>query len=185
MTEPNDTTKTPLSRAEIERLTTTYGADRTRWPVASVRPTLAVVERDVALARLEAEERALDALLARARPEVTPDRLAALTDRIVAAAERTPRLAAVTLSEPPALAVSVATKPAATPARPMGDLTRRRDLRRSLAAIAASLVLGVSVGQSGLLDVAVAGFEDMTGLSLASAPVDMARALGAAETLED
>jgi hypothetical protein len=67
----------------------------------------------------------------------------------------------------------------------MGDLTRRRDLRRSLAAIAASLVLGVSVGQSGLLDVAVAGFEDMTGLSLASAPVDMARALGAAETLED
>ena len=181
--DPNTTKRPALSQADVARLLSAFGADRSRWPTqsdAAARPALTVIDRDPARARLDAEAKALDQLLARARPAIDPARLDALTDRIVATAQRTPRMAASSTKRSPSVPPQKA-----VPVARLSAFTQRRDVRRSLSAIAASLMLGLSIGQAGLLDAAVNGLEDLTGLAFASAQTDVASALSAAETFED
>lgn len=83
-----------MTYAEFERLLAVYGSDRTRWPVDARKAAASLVARDAGAARLLAEAEALDRVLDRA-PLPTLVREAALTERIVAAAQRSPRVVAV------------------------------------------------------------------------------------------
>ena len=83
-----------MTIAEFERLLDVYGSDRTRWPVEARASAGQLVARDRAARRLLAEAEALDRTLERA-PLPTLAQEAALAERIVAAARRTPRIVPV------------------------------------------------------------------------------------------
>jgi hypothetical protein len=103
-------------------------------------------------------------------------------DRIVAAAERTPHIVTVAPRRPaPMSPQAVAGRDGTVvplPARRSSFAwTSTSDIRRSFAVLAASLVLGLSIGQSGLLDRALVGLEDLTGVVIAPASQEFASAL--------
>ena len=162
-----------MTLAEFEQLLDIYGADRTRWPAEARAAAAQLVAKDEDAQRLLAETEALDRVLENAPvPALAAE--AALAERIVAAAQRSPRM--VKLSSGP-------TGPSdATPlqaahrggyvsggARP-GDGLRRPHLsgREAFAAglLAASLVLGVMIGQSPLPPRILPALVDIAGLSL-------------------
>ncbi len=159
-----------MTIAEFERLLDVYGSDRTRWPVEERASAGHLVARDRAARRLLAEAEALDRALERA-PLPTLAQEAAIVERIVAAARRTPRI------------VPMARAEAGRPAEPAADnvvqLTglRERAQRRLAArtafggvagAFAASLVLGVFLGLSNLTQPVLPAIEQMTGVTLGS-----------------
>lgn len=160
---------------DILRHIEAFGADKSRWPKQADDASL----RTPAMARAMREAAALDKLLAMAAPK-TPSADSILVDRIVAAAERTPRVVAPNTVSGSAKTTSpaasgdrvVAFQRPASMARFWGA-----DIRRGLAVLAASLVLGLSIGQSGIMDRALLGFEDLTGVPLASVSQDIAGAL--------
>ena len=122
-------------------------------------------------------------LLAAAKPQGDAPREAALLERIVAAAERMPRLAAVapapsTLGARPA----ADTKVAALPGRRTAP---RRDLWAAAGALAASLVIGFVAGQMALPNAAVHRLAEVSGVSLTSATHDVATVLASAEHGDD
>lgn len=140
----------------------TYGADRTRWP-APVRHGLAsVIAGDGEAARMLREAEALDRLLDMA-PTVSDERVAAMAERIAAAASRQPRMvggdvSVVTDSSGPEIRGSeirgfgiqgaqLAAARRTTTVIPF----RRFEHAFAGAALAASLVLGVVVGQSSVI----------------------------------
>lgn len=185
----NDTNKDSTASAEeILRQIEAFGADKSRW----TKPAGAAALSDPTAAKALREAAALDRLLAITAPQPAPADHA-LVDRIVAAAERTPRL--VTPAAAPAR-TSIATQ-----ARPVAGDDRRmvipferptatsriwgRDVRRGLAVLAASLVLGLSIGQSGIMDRALVGLEDITGVALAPVSQDIAGALTYDASAED
>ena len=86
----NNTSNT-MTIAEFERLLDVYGSDRTRWPVEARASAGQLVARDRAARRLLAEAEALDRALERA-PLPTLAQEAAIAERIVAAARRSPRI---------------------------------------------------------------------------------------------
>jgi hypothetical protein len=164
-----------MTIAELEQLLDVYGSDRTRWPVEARAGAGQLVARDRAARRLLAEAEALDRVLERA-PLPTLAQEAAIAERIVAAARRTPRVVpspkdkedkgrraatavdnVVPLSGLRARAQRFGTKTA------FGGLT---------GAFAASLALGVYLGLSNLSQGVVPAVEQMTGITLGSpAPV--------------
>ena len=80
-----------MTIADFERLLDVYGSDRTRWPVEARASAGQLVARDKAARRLLAEAEALDRTLERAPlPSLAEE--AALADRILAAARRSPRM---------------------------------------------------------------------------------------------
>src|SRR5215813_7366701 len=80
-----------MTLAEFERLLEIYGSDRTRWPVEARACAGQLTARDPAACRLLVEAEALDRVLERAPlPSLASE--AALAERIVAAAQRTPRM---------------------------------------------------------------------------------------------
>jgi hypothetical protein len=119
-------------------------------------------------------------LLAAAKPQADIALEAALLERIMAAAERTPRLAAVAtlpkqqLPMERALAVASARRGASS-----------RDLWKAASVLAASLVIGFVAGQSSLPHAAVHRVAEASGLSLASATHDVASVLAGAEHGDD
>jgi hypothetical protein len=133
---------------------------------------------------LSAEDAKLDALLKAARPVSDAAREAALLDRIMAAAEKTPRL----VSGPTAVApVAPATAKAAVvattdvlrrePAAPVRLAVRpRRDFMMASGLLAASLVAGLLIGQMPYAAQTVTRIEQVTGFTLASASDEVARA---------
>lgn len=186
MTKHTDKTPHTLSDADILRQIEAFGADTARWKASA--GDAASKSPETATALREAE--ALDRLLAMAAPKTAAASDTRLVDRIVAAAERTPRV--------------VTGKPNAFPAEPklaaadsapanVVKLERRTavgrvfasDLRRGFAVLAASLVLGLSIGQSGLLDRAVVGLEELTGVAIAPVSQDITRALTLDQSVED
>jgi hypothetical protein len=111
-----------------------YGGDRTRWP-APLRSQLAVLIANSEQARkMLAEAEALDRLLDLA-PEMGTDRLALLSDRIAAQAAHTPQMAVIAGRSGPAKPI----------AKPVPDWRRHA---AGITALAASLVLGVMIGQN-------------------------------------
>jgi hypothetical protein len=119
-------------RAALDRLLDAYGGDRARWPAAMRLRVAGLVARDAVARRMVAEAAAFDRLLATAAPP-DPARADALLDRIVAAAATEGR-------------------PTARPGRPSTATAERVAMA---ALLAASLVVGVGAGLSGLTTPAV------------------------------
>ena len=147
-----------MTLTEFERLLEVYGSDRTRWPVAARASAGQLVTRLPAARRLLAEAEAVDRVLERA-PMTSLAREAALAERIVAAARRSPRM----------VATSAATRPPADegelPDQPRW-LTPRTTFGGAAGALAASLVLGVLIGLSSLSQSVLPALEQMTGIAL-------------------
>ena len=157
-----------MTIAEFERLLDVYGSDRTRWPAEARASAGQLVARDRAARRLLAEAEALDRALERA-PLPTLAQEAAIAERIVAAARRTPRIVPPTRTEasrPDIPADNVVQLPAAR-GRPRW-LTTRTAFGGVASALAASLALGVFLGLSNLSQGVLPAVEQMTGIPLGS-----------------
>lgn len=158
-----------MTIAEFERLLDVYGSDRTRWPVEARASAGHLVARDRAARRLLAEAEALDRALERA-PLPTLAQEAAIAERIVSAARRTPRIVPTPRGE----AAQPATRSADNVVRLSGlreraqRLTSRTSLGGVAGALAASLVLGVLFGLSNLSQPMLPALEQMTGITLGS-----------------
>lgn len=186
MTKDTNQTPNTLADADILRQIEAYGADTARWRA----PAGGAASKSPATAPALREAEALDRLLAMAAPKKASIDDAELVDRIVAAAGRMPRVVTGN-AEPGAAEPKLAI--AANPSGNVVKLDRRlavgrvfgTDLRRGFAVLAASLVLGLSIGQSGLMDRAVAGFEELTGVAIAPVSQDITRALTLDQSVED
>ena len=158
-----------MTIGDLEYLLDVYGSDRTRWPVEARASAGQLVARDRAARRLLAEAEALDRALERA-PLPTLAQEAAIAERIVAAARRSPRI------------VSPARTDAGRPDTPPADnvvqlsaargrprwLTSRTAFGGVASALAASLALGVFLGLSNLSQGVLPAVEQMTGIPLGS-----------------
>ena len=86
-----NTSNTGMTLADFERLLDVYGGDRTRWPAEARAAAAQLVARDARARGILAEAEALDRVLERAPlPSLAIE--AALAERIVAAAQRSPRI---------------------------------------------------------------------------------------------
>jgi hypothetical protein len=140
-----NTSTTIMTQAEFERLLDVYGGDRTRWPVEARAAAAQLVARDAKAHGLLAEAEALDRVLERA-PLPSLAKEAALADRIISAAQRSPRL--VRINEPQQAASQVnAAQPPFAARRRTGYFPT--DLRKA-AVLAASLFAGLYLGHSNL-----------------------------------
>lgn len=162
-------TSNTMTIAELEQLLDVYGSDRTRWPVEARANAGHLVARDRAARRLLAEAEALDRALERA-PLPTLAQEAAMAERIVAAARRTPRIVAgagVEAGRPP---VTVGHNIVQLPAlrRPRQWLSAKTAFGGVASALAASLALGVLLGLSNLSQGLLPAVEQMTGIALGS-----------------
>ena len=153
--ETADRPQPVMTRAEFERSVLTYGADVGRWPVASRSAAAVLLASDAEARRIFGEGRALDAVLATASAYPIEHSIA-LADRIAADARRTPRVAAIGMQN---ASVHVAVVTPRLAVHRFGPTSVR-----GAALLAASLVLGVFVGQSQLTHGALAALEDATGI---------------------
>jgi hypothetical protein len=168
-------TNNNMTIGQFERLLDVYGSDRTRWPVEARAGAGQLVARDRAARRMLAEAEALDRALERA-PMPSLAKEAALAERILAAARRSPRM--VQAARPDASKVEanaagddagqrVATNVVFLPSlRARGARLSRTAFGGAAGMLAASLVLGVYLGLSNLSQGVVPALEDMTGISL-------------------
>lgn len=186
MTKDTDKNKGTLSDADILRQIEAFGADKARWKI----PATSAALKDTTTATALREAEALDRLLAMAAPKKTVASDALLIDRIVAAAEKTPRVVVgksqTATNVPQAVASSVERSNVVTfERRTAFGRVFGSDLRRGFAVLAASLVLGLSIGQSGLMDRAVVGIEEITGVAIAPVSQEISRALTLDTSVED
>lgn len=132
------------------------------------------------------DEEVIGRLLKAAKPKQDAAREAALLDRIVAAAERTPR-AVATAPQP---AVSAVPPPkaqlhAVTPRRPSRtsspSLLTNKESWSAAGLLAASLLIGFLAGQTTLTQTAMQRVAEASGVSLTAASQDVATVLAAAE----
>jgi len=122
----------PVGLDKLEAALDTYGADRTRWP-APLRLSLSgFIAGNSDAERMLKDAEAFDRLLDSA-PQYDAGRLGKLSDRIVAAAERQPRL------------ITNAAGPAKSGGSAWSAIRRHHGFAAT--ALAASLVLGVFAGQ--------------------------------------
>jgi hypothetical protein len=144
---------TSMTLADLERLLDVYGGDRTRWPADSRAGAAQLAARDAKAGRLLAEAEALDRVLGRAPlPALASE--GALADRIVAAAQRSPRIVKIAAAEQvsrPDLAAGASTSQHG-PSRGL-----RRAEVRAAGLLAAALVAGVVIGASNLPQEILAG----------------------------
>jgi hypothetical protein len=155
-----------MTKAELVQLLDVYGADRARWPAEARELAAHLVTSDAEVGRLLAEAEALDRLLERAPvPGLAVE--VALAERILASAQRSPRIVRLPGSG----------RAAATPASPVetaadpdaaGGRWRQRLFTREVGAIsflAASLAFGVVIGSSSLPPQLLPALFDMAGLA--------------------
>jgi hypothetical protein len=164
-----------MTLAEFERLLDVYGADRARWPAEARAAAAQLVAKDADAQRLLAETEALDRVLQNAPvPALAAE--AALAERIVAAAQRSPRMVKLPAAPPGAAPLRAAAPPGNDTGRPRHDagqgarpgLRRVRLLGREAGAaglLVASLVIGVVIGQSQLPPQVLPALADIAGLS--------------------
>ena len=153
-------TDTRLTREAFRHALEVHGADRLRWPIEVRAGAAVLLAGDAAAVQLYAEAEALEAVLDRA-PRVAAARERALIERIVAAAERTPRVVSSNRAATPMSMV-------AARAEPVG-LARRLLARRGFgggALLAASLVLGLLVGGTGVTHQSLTALGELAGLAL-------------------
>jgi hypothetical protein len=156
-----------MTLAEFARLLDVYGAERTRWPVEARASAAVLVSGDAEARRLLAETQALDRVLERA-PVPGSVVETALAERIVAAAQRSPRI--VRLPVAPRVAEEASAGEAAVlPAPAVGHGHRRlRLFSRQMGAagvLAASLMVGVVIGNAGLPAQLLPALADMAGFT--------------------
>lgn len=154
---------TSMMLAEFERLLDVYGGDRTHWPAEARAAAAQLVARDAKARRMLAEAEALDRLLERAPlPGLATE--AALADRIVAAAQRSPRIVKIA----GARSELVIARPGGSPRLPAsrGPAWRLRfwgaDVRAA-ALLAGSLAVGIFLGLSSVPQSVVPVLADLTG----------------------
>lgn len=148
-----------MTLADFARLLDVFGADRVRWPLAVRASAAQRLSSDPVAQRLLAEAEALDAVLLHSI-EPTPSDIASLADRIVFAAVTVAQTAASQeprMERPGARAVASS----ASPAR----LDWSYDFTRVAALLAASLMIGMFVGQSDVGARVVPALEDLTSLT--------------------
>ncbi len=162
---------TPLSVAEFEHLLDVYGADRTRWPLGRRAGAVALLTSDRRARDLLAEAAALDALLAKdSRQDAAAVRN--LADRIIAAAGKGGAVVQAEVARPSTW-LNLHKLP-----RSVDNAGRQRAANgaRGAALLAASLLVGVFVGQSSFGERAVPALEALSGISIpadAGAAVDL------------
>jgi hypothetical protein len=148
-----------MTIADLEHLLDVYGSDRTRWPVDARAGAGQLATRDRAARRLLGEAEALDRVLERA-PMPSLAREAALADRIISAAQRSPRIVRLEeTSAPSAAAENVIRWPGAR----SRSQWLRSDAGRVAGLFAASLLCGIYFGLS---NVAQGALEDVAGITL-------------------
>lgn len=165
-----------MTYADFEQLLAVYGSDRARWPLEARTCASELVARNRDAQRLLTETEALDRVLDRA-PLPTLGREAALAARIVASAQRSPRVVsvqsrdeAVRMRAVEAGDVVVAQEPArvapvdASVARPV-----RRQWRMGVGAAVASLIAGVLIGLTNVPQPVLRPVQQLTGLPLTNA----------------
>ena len=149
-----------MTIADLEHLLDVYGSDRTRWPVDARAGAGQLATRDRAARRLLGEAEALDRVLERA-PLPSLAREAALADRIISAAQRSPRIVRLEETTAPAGASeNVIRWPGA---RSRSQQWLRSDAGRVAGLFAASLLCGIYFGLS---NVAQGALEDVAGITL-------------------
>lgn len=130
------------------------------------------------------DEEVAGLLLKAAKPKQDAAREAALLDRIVAQAERTPRVVAAAPDVRP-VAASIATLPARNVATRRPPLLSRNETWGAAGLLAASLLIGFFAGQTTLTQTTMQRVADASGVSLTPATQDIARVLAAAESEDD
>ncbi len=142
---------TPLDLRQLDDLLDCYGSDATRWPADKRAAATSLLATSAEARRALAEAEAFDRLLAKA-PSIERAGDAALVDRIVSAAMRTPRDSG---GQGGGIVVPFKPRPgrAAATTNGKGPVLAARPARaerglpwRAAAALAASLVCGVLVG---------------------------------------
>ncbi|MBN9246167.1 MAG: hypothetical protein J0I81_01700 [Hyphomicrobium sp.] len=130
----------PVGLDKLEAALDAYGADRTRWPAPLRLALSGLIAGNSEAQKMLRDAEAFDRLLDKA-PQYDQSRLDGLSHRIMATAERQPRV--VTNR------TSVAREPAG---RPTAWSWQRRHHGFAATALAASLVLGVFAGQLNVLN---------------------------------
>jgi hypothetical protein len=138
--------------ADFERLLEVYGGDRSRWPAEDRAAAAQLVARDAKARRLLAEAEALDRVLERA-PLPALETEAALADRIVTAAQRSPRIVriggrAAEIDQP----------------RLPWALRFPRGNVRAAGVLVASLAAGILLGLSSLPQTVLPGLAELAGI---------------------
>ena len=173
----------PVANLTIERfesLLDAYGGDLARWPAPLAAAAAALVgQSSEARARL-AEAVALDRLLAKTSAP-GPDRLSQLADRIVAraAAEGPPRASSAAVPRPVegARIISLPRQLAKSGLPRRTEAVRTSMARssappwRSVAALAASLLLGVAIGLTDIAQTTTLGIASLTEAAVSEAEV--------------
>lgn len=154
--------KTTMTLAEFSRLLDVYGGDRARWPAEERAAAAQLVARDRKSSQLLAEAEALDRVLERAPlPALATE--AALADRIVSAAQRSPRMVKT---------VPGSSLPHTVPAGAGLDrVWKLRFPRRDFHAagmLAASLAAGILIGFSSLPQSVLPALADLVGVDRGS-----------------
>lgn len=154
-----------MTLAEFARLLDVYGGERTRWPADARAAAAHLLGRDGEARRLLVEAEALDRVLGRAPvPGIAAE--AALAERIVAAAQRSPRIVKLPGMQP----TQASAEPVLAAATRIAVAGKGREPERlyrmkagSLGVLAASLMFGVLIGISSLPPRLLPGFADMAG----------------------
>ena len=149
----------------LEAALDTYGADRSRWPAPLRLALSGLIASNSEAQKLLKDAEALDRLLDRA-PRYEMARLDKLRDRILAAAERQPRLV-------------VSGRRSASP-----PVAYRQNVLAATA-LAASLVLGILAGQSNVVSTAADSLLGNDGSGSASASRQIAQSDEAASLLDE
>jgi hypothetical protein len=148
---------TCMTLADFERLLDVYGGERTQWPGDARAAAAQLVARDPKAGRLLAEAEALDRVLERA-PLPALAREAALADRIVAAAQRSPRIVRIAGAVLAETAASKGSQGAAWKPRLVGSELRAAGL------LAACLAAGIMIGLSNLPHSVAPELADLAGV---------------------
>ncbi len=132
--------RTAMTLNDLEAALEAYGADRTRWPAPLRHALSTIISTNPEAERMLREAEAFDRLLD-AAPTLSADAVARLAGRIDEAAMRQPRLVGAE----------------GMPKAPLSSGPQRRPIRRfdhamAAMALAASLVFGILVGQSPVVD---------------------------------
>ena len=148
-----------MTVADLEHLLDVYGSDRTRWPVDARTGAGQLATRDRTARRLLGEAEALDRVLERA-PLPSLAREAALADRIISAAQRSPRIVRLDETSVPATAAENVIR---WPGARSSSQWLRSDTGRVAGLFAASLLCGIYFGLS---NIAQGALENVAGIAL-------------------
>jgi hypothetical protein len=156
-----NTSNTGMTLVDFERLLDVYGGDRTRWPAEARAAAAQLAARDARARRVLAEAEALDRVLERAPlPSLAVE--AALAERIVAAAQRSPRIVKIPAGQSSVISLPGNEVLPQQKPRSWKQQFLRSDVRAAVV-LAASLVVGIFIGISNVPQNVLPGLADLTG----------------------